>query len=79
MNYGQFTHPVSHLSLTGAVSGGSSISQTGGANPKMESQSIIWPDFSRKLDEKERNWTEGDSSLAPLPWIGQWLWYHPGL
>ena len=47
------------------ISGGSRISQTGGANPlNLGQKPIMWQDIYRKLHENERIWT-GDASLAP--------------
>ena len=47
-------------------SGGSRLSQTGGANPQGGDTNLLFRQIiSRKLHENERNWTQRGDSLAP--------------
>ena len=46
-------------------SGGSRISQRGGANPKGGAPTYYLPNFPRKLHENEEILTGGGASLAP--------------
>ena len=46
------------LCITNISSGGSRISPTGTPNPRVVRQLIIWPIFSQKVHENERNWTK---------------------
>ena len=55
------------------TSGGSRNSQTGAPTPKGVQQSIIWPNFPRKLREKWKNLNQKGRGARPwhLSWIHQ--------